>query len=65
MGACKFLGGQKSQIMLAGIENSGKTYFLYTQLNNVISVKVSTKPTDCKIIHSKANYLPSIQLRRN
>jgi hypothetical protein len=60
MGACKILGGQKSQIMLAGIENSGKTFFLYTQLNNMISVKITTKPTDCKFILNKANFLHSV-----
>jgi hypothetical protein len=34
-------------VMLAGIENSGKTFFLYTALNNFIkNNKIRTKPTE-------------------
>jgi GTPase SAR1 family protein len=55
MGACKIVGGSKTQIMLAGLENSGKTFFLYTQLNNVINSKISTKSTDCILIYNIIN----------
>jgi hypothetical protein len=38
--------------MLAGIENSGKTLFLYARLKHLIASAndgIRTKPTECKI----------------
>ncbi len=51
MGAfCASKGNKLNHIMLAGIENSGKTFFLYSKLNPLIKNdnKVRTKSTECK-----------------
>ena len=38
------------QIVIVGLENSGKTFFLYARLKNFITGKtdIITKPTQCK-----------------
>jgi hypothetical protein len=40
----------KNQILIGGLENSGKTYFLYSRLKNFITSKktLQTKPTTGK-----------------
>jgi hypothetical protein len=51
MGAfCASKGNKLNHIMLAGIESSGKTFFLYSKLNPLIKNdnKVRTKSTECK-----------------
>jgi len=51
MGLCGSLADKNHHIMLAGIEKCGKTYFLYSRLNQFItaSTKIRTKPTKCKL----------------
>lgn len=49
MGMCGSVSKNLKHLMIAGIENSGKTYFLYSRLKQFISSKdIYTKPTDCK-----------------
>ncbi len=54
MGKCGSTISKKSQILLAGIENSGKTFFLFSHGKNFISSgtanKIRTKPTDCNFL---------------
>lgn len=49
--ACKSSVNKMNHIMIAGIENCGKTFFLYSHLKNFIdhSNKIRTRSTDCII----------------
>lgn len=50
MGSCSSSNSQDLyQIMIAGIENCGKTYFLYSKIKNFTIDKpyIKTLPTDC------------------
>lgn len=49
MGVCGTSASKMHHIMLAGIEKSGKTYFLYSRLNQFItaSTKIRTRSTEC------------------
>ncbi len=49
MGSCLSFTN-KNQILIAGLENSGKSFFLYARLKNFITGKphIRTKPTLCK-----------------
>ena len=49
MGICGGKGGQMHHIMLAGIEKSGKTFFLYSRLKQFITAatKIRTRTTEC------------------
>lgn len=49
MGSCLSFTN-KNQILIAGLENSGKSFFLYARLKNFITGKphIRTRPTLCK-----------------
>jgi len=51
MGGCLSFSN-KNQILIAGLENSGKSFFLYARLKNFITGKthIRTKPTLCNLI---------------
>ena len=49
MGKCGSTFSKNNQILLAGIETCGKTYFLFQHLKHE-DLKNQTSPTHCKLI---------------
>jgi hypothetical protein len=51
MGVCSIGSEKPINIMLVGLQDSGKTFFLYHHLIRIIGGKdvLKTKPTECSI----------------